>query len=391
MAGPDAGADAAADAGFDAAADDDGDVSDTPRSSGSGSGFFGELGSEAGPTIGLVTSACGTPSAASSIFITKNASPFSPTFIANGSGSGEPLRCSVTLRSSGRSTLSFPKRTWNGDAASSVVFCFSVRSVPSSCVTFFSTSTSRSTTMTSIAPFRVDGLMLGVMVLYTEDTSLPTYCIAPSPPRGTGRSRRGSHVRTRSTAPASTGPAGHVLMRDPRGAAGAGAAAARVGRRGGRGDRWQGGYRVILRGRRHLHRLGAVVQAVYACEGARLPRCPALRPTQAPRQAPHRAPAPWCRDARHVPRASAFAVPQGATPCVSSGASAASASRALRSRRRWRRGAVSRGAHSNSARGRRHCYLRRDSARSRACRAARAHSRTGARRGYFPVLACTGW
>lgn len=31
--------------------------------------------------------------------------------------------------------------------------------------------------MTSIAPERVAGLMLGVMVLYTVETNLPTYCI----------------------------------------------------------------------------------------------------------------------------------------------------------------------------------------------------------------------
>ena len=83
-----------------------------PRSSGSSSWGLGVTGSDVGPTMGLVTSASGTPSPASSIFITKNASPFSPTFIANGRGSEEPFRWSVTcVRSSTYLALIGPQHT----------------------------------------------------------------------------------------------------------------------------------------------------------------------------------------------------------------------------------------------------------------------------------------
>lgn len=52
----------------------------------------------------------------------------------------------LTFLSMGRSTLSLPKRTWNGEQASSTS-----PSVPD--------SAGRSTTMTSIAPVKVAGLM----------------------------------------------------------------------------------------------------------------------------------------------------------------------------------------------------------------------------------------
>lgn len=96
-----------------------------------------------GKTTGLVRRSSGTSSVVST---TKNASPVSPTFMLNGAtcGAGRLLGSrNVTVFSPARRTCSFPNLTWKGVDAS----CSS----PSS-------STWR-TTMISIAPDRVAGLM----------------------------------------------------------------------------------------------------------------------------------------------------------------------------------------------------------------------------------------
>jgi hypothetical protein len=76
-----------------------------------------------------------------SVSKTKKASPASPIFILN--GTAFPLTAMSTFFSLGRSTCHFPNRTWNGVLKSSAV--------PS--------NPSLRTTMTSIAPVSVDGLM----------------------------------------------------------------------------------------------------------------------------------------------------------------------------------------------------------------------------------------
>ena len=108
----------------------------------------------AGETKGEVWRASGTLDEVSK---TKKASPPSPSFI------GKSRRSSLTLNSTffseGRSSENFPKRTWKGEQARE----------PSSC----------STTMTSIAPLRVAGL-IEFHVLETEPDKERTYCMAPT-------------------------------------------------------------------------------------------------------------------------------------------------------------------------------------------------------------------
>ena len=109
-------------------------------------------GLEAGDTRGEVCRASGILSLVSK---TKKASPPSPSFIAYSCLT--PLTLNSTFFSCGRRRENLPNRTWNGEHAR----------VPSSC----------STTITSMAPLSVDGLM-EFHVLETDPLMLLTYCMA---------------------------------------------------------------------------------------------------------------------------------------------------------------------------------------------------------------------
>jgi hypothetical protein len=111
-------------------------------------------GLEAGETKGDVWRASGTLEEVSK---TKKASPPSPSFM--GKSRRSLLTVNSTFFSEGLRRENLPKRTWKGEQASE----------PSSC----------STTMTSIAPLRVAGL-IEFHVLDTEPDKDRTYCMAPT-------------------------------------------------------------------------------------------------------------------------------------------------------------------------------------------------------------------
>lgn len=130
------------------------------RSRGSGSAKVGVPPGVCGPMSGLVVGdTSGDVWRASGMLLlvskTKKASPPSPSFM--GKSLLTPLTVNSTRFSEGRSNENLPKRTWKGEQARE----------PSSC----------STTMTSIAPLRVAGL-IEFQVFETEPEMERTYCIS---------------------------------------------------------------------------------------------------------------------------------------------------------------------------------------------------------------------